>query len=186
MPGMYGQKPVRYLILRTKFVLIAVSTWLCTDMLLYSCEKRSEIATNQAEKHIIHFQKKYGYASFRKKISVCIGKNKFAEIKNGAKIQAFYDRKTEIIYLRQYNSEILKHEALHAYIDKKMNNPPYSISEKLVNSLFFDVKGCNTAMRKTASYDLVTIKEWILEKDQVNPCRDYYLADKFIRANKKY
>lgn len=127
----------------------------------------------------------YGNAQFTRKIQVCVGKKKFAEVKGGAKMQAFYDRKTETVYLRSFGVGNLRHEVLHAYIDKKLQYPPYYVSEKLVNSLLVNTVGCALSPEQIHTYEKINLHDWLNEQKPPDICKDFFLAGKLLRSEKK-
>lgn len=147
---------------------------------LYACEKSSKRAEAQAEKILQEYIQEFGDVSFLKKIKVCIGRKKFHEIKNGSQIRAFYDRKDQIIYLRKFHFADIRHEVLHAYIDKKAGNLPYSVSENLVVSLMQDLTNCHFTPAEKKQLDNFDPLEWFKNEKPLPSCADYYIARKFI------
>lgn len=84
------------------------------------------------------FTMKFGSAPFPSAFRVCLGSRYFQEIKGGNKMASALDRRLQRILLRRPNSEHLRHELAHLYLDTAWRILPYAISEQLVEIMMSD------------------------------------------------
>lgn len=81
------------------------------------------------------FSLKFGAIPLPKSVALCYGKKWFFTIKGGAIMQSVLDRKNQRILLRRHDTNLLRHELAHLYLDLRWKVLPYSIAEPLANAL---------------------------------------------------
>lgn len=78
------------------------------------------------------FVSRFGGAKLPGGFQLCIGRHYFHEIKGGARMASALDRRSKRIVLRRIDTDHLRHELAHLYLDTAWKVLPYRISEEMV------------------------------------------------------
>lgn len=125
------------------------------------------------------FSRKFVPAPLPRGISLCYGRNYFAELKNGAGMQSALDRRRKRIILRRNSEALFRHELAHLYLDVTWKVLPYSASEPLAQALAFS-GACILQKNRTLGDD--TLRHRWLIRASLAPCEAQQLFADILSA----